>query len=107
MDVEKQNKIFDRFGGLFRHRYIECGNGWMPLIWMFLLRLEELVMETERQSPPEPGMEIVIVQMKEKYGGLRIYLSTANDEIYALVDQYEKMSKTICERCGKNHCGCK
>ena len=39
-------------------------------------------------------------QVKEKFGGLRFYMTSGNDEIYALVRKAEELSYYICEICG-------
>ena len=42
-----------------------------------------------------------ITQIKDKYGGLRIY-GYFNDEIDKIVEEAEKACDTCCERCGVN-----
>ena len=40
-------------------------------------------------------------QVKEKFGGLRFYMTHGDDEIYKLVNEAEALSYKICEGCGK------
>jgi len=40
-------------------------------------------------------------QVKEKFGGLRFYMTSKNDEIHALVREAEQLSYEFCEECGK------
>lgn len=40
-------------------------------------------------------------QVKEKFGGLRFYMTCGSDEIYDLTDKAEALSLKICEECGK------
>ena len=47
------------------------------------------------------GWDKKILQIKEKYGSLRFYISEGSDEIYKLIDKAENDSFTICESCGK------
>lgn len=42
------------------------------------------------------------VQVKEKFGGLRFYMSLTNDKISELIREAEKKSVTICEECGES-----
>ena len=46
-----------------------------------------------------------IIQIKEKYGGLRWYDNGVPDTIFqefiALIDKYERLSEKICIKCGK------
>lgn len=65
-----------------------------------------------------------LLQVKEKFGGLRVHLGQnpdgqhINDLLWDLTNEYERRSLTICERCGgfpadvknlggwlKTHCG--
>jgi hypothetical protein len=43
-----------------------------------------------------------IVQIKEKFGGLRFYVDGADKEINAWISFAESMSYEICEECGTN-----
>lgn len=43
---------------------------------------------------------VYATQVKEKFGSLRFYMSSAPDEAYDLIDEAEKKSHTICEMCG-------
>lgn len=97
MNKELQQKIFDRFNfikkGLTYYDYmyfgIECDDGWYDLIWKLCEELEKLKFEGK------------VTQVKEKFGGLRFYVSTANQEQFDLIYNYEEKSFNICETCGK------
>lgn len=39
-------------------------------------------------------------QVKEKFGGLRFYMTHATDEMYDITDAAEQESEEICEQCG-------
>ncbi len=45
---------------------------------------------------------VQVTQVKEKYGGLRFYVSSAPEWYFDLIDYYEEKSETICEQCGEN-----
>lgn len=45
--------------------------------------------------------DVVVVQVKEKFGGLRFYVYNATDDELDFIDFVESESLTICERCGK------
>jgi len=79
----------DRFGNIRTSCMpwgFECRSGWEPLIRRLSEKLEG---------------HTVAVQVKEKFGGLRFYVTTATDEIYNIIDAAEAESFTICEKCGK------
>ncbi len=42
-----------------------------------------------------------IVQLKEKFGGMRLYSNFASDELYDIIDKYTQISYRTCGDCGK------
>jgi hypothetical protein len=56
----------------------------------------------ERKERPirEPVEQVVAIQVKEKFGGLRFYYSGGDDYIRGVVDMAEEMSYSTCETCG-------
>ena len=44
--------------------------------------------------------ESKVVQVKEKYGSLRCYLTSGTDKMFELISEAEEQSYTICETCG-------
>lgn len=42
-----------------------------------------------------------IVQLKEKFSGMRLYSNFASDELYDIIDKYEEISYRTCGCCGK------
>lgn len=62
------------------------GPGWTPLI------------EEVYDRKPDT---IDIVQVKEKFGGLRIYFEPWNEDYYNFVTRVENKSYQLCEECGK------
>ena len=69
-----------------REEAISCvGPGWA-----------ELVGEIYDKLPPDAH----ILQIKEKFGGLRFYVDS-NTELLDFIDDMEAKSLTICEKCGK------
>lgn len=52
------------------------------------------IMDEEESKIP------VVVQVKEKYGGLRFYVQSATDEQYAYIQFAESISYKTCEVCG-------
>lgn len=70
---------------------IEVGSGWFRIFYQMLSELDEL-----RKS----GEYIALRQVKEKWGGLRIYID-GPDEADDIVSKYSEMSCQICEICGE------
>ena len=67
----------------------ECDRGWYPLI-------QELIDRLNKEFPNE---EIVVLQIKEKYAGLRFYVGSCSEEVYKLISFYEEISYHVCEHC--------
>lgn len=74
--------------------YIECGDGWKDLIIDLFSEIAPQI-STKKES-------IKILQIKEKYGQLRVYFSSDkyNENINNIIYKYENLSKKICELCG-------
>jgi formylmethanofuran dehydrogenase subunit E len=69
----------------------DCEAGWYPLI-------EELI---ERLNKEFPNEEIKVLQVKEKYAGLRFYVSGGSEKSDKLIAFYEELSYHVCEQCGE------
>lgn len=76
---------FDEIYGKFSPEYIE--------------RNKQQLLNKE-PSPVKEIYQVVAVQVKEKFGGLRFYVDGASSEIYAMISFAENMSYHICEQCG-------
>ena len=68
--------------------FFPVGNGWRPLVEKLV---DDIILI-------DKGVEVL--QVKEKFGGLRFYVYYADDKVYDLIDKAEMESETICERCG-------
>jgi len=89
MDICKQEILNTTYPKLFKNMYFECGDGWFDL-------LKDFAEEVHADLPEESYAS----QVKEKYGALRIYMTSATEYVYRTIDRYEKRSKSICEICG-------
>lgn len=113
MKVALAKKLCDSFPIIYRgpglHRqpkdyepafYFECQSGWFDLVWQYSANLEKIARLIA------PGVERPeVIQVKEKFGGLRIYshhVPIAYSSIRKLLDVLESQSYTICEFCGAN-----
>lgn len=78
----------------------ECGDGWFELIW----KLSEDLKEMNKHIIRTPEDPFQVLQVKEKFGGLRFYTNTASDEMFKRILKAEHDSFSICENCGKEGC---
>ena len=75
--------------GLSTYDCFECEEGWHPLIKDALAKIEALGIA---------GLEVH--QVKEKFGGLRIYLSSYDERAEAIIRAAEQEAHETCEACG-------
>ena len=102
MRPELENKLVADYPQLFRNISegpmvspmcfgVECGDGWYPL-------LDETCRLLSRHEPLSGAR---LVQVKEKYGTLRVYLSHQDDYADGVIDMAEALSSRTCEACGQ------
>ena len=74
---------------------VECGEGWKHLYQPITDYINEY-------NKSHVGNEIEIHQIKEKFGGLRYYVSHYTDELKKMIKDAEEASFNTCETCGKH-----
>ena len=87
---QKSKELLEKYPHLFsliNKPYIRYG--WLNLI-------DELSKEITELYP-----YVVYIQVKEKFGLLRVYCSTYPDGLREILHKYEIRSGTICETCGE------
>jgi hypothetical protein len=103
MREELEKKLTMAFPKIFLDKWVpptesllcfgfECEDGWYDLIYDLCQKIEKL----------DPEGFTRAVQVKEKFGGLRFYTTSATDEILDVIETAEDKSEKTCERCGKN-----
>lgn len=76
---------------------IAVGAGWEPLI----RRLSEKLEAAIQAMPEEEREQYRAAQVKQKFGGLRFYMTTATDEMNEWISDAEDESTRTCEVCGE------
>ena len=71
----------------------ECGKGWWPMI-------EKVASAIDSFNVANPENPIEVSQIKQKFGGLRIYCYNAPEDIRQLIDLAVNASWHTCEKCG-------
>ena len=71
----------------------ECGKGCWTLI-------EKVAAAIDSFNATHPDAPVEVSQIKQKFGGLRIYHYNAPEDIRQLIDQAIEASWHTCERCG-------
>lgn len=107
MRRELEDRLFTRFTSMFPGgRQVDpkasllcfgcmCGDGWFTLIWKLCEDLEEML-----KRHPEPA-QFQVLEVKEKWGGLRFYVTGTTQEMWDRITQAEDVdSYNTCEACG-------
>lgn len=124
MSEEKNwQTLYDKYPNLFENRLkspreslmgfgIECNLGWYEILdhlcWKIKQHEDNIKWHREyleKKNPEKLASEpeyfpVKFDQVKEKYGGLRIYFSGGDDYINGLVSMAEAISYSVCEICG-------
>ena len=106
MKKEIQEKFYSEYPELFRdHKKgpeescmywgISIGNGWETLLNEVCIAIVDHVNDTGMPMPK-------FCQIKEKFGGLRLYMEGADDVINEIIEAASSKSYEICEVTGKH-----
>lgn len=114
-DYEKFAKHMEQqYPKMFAEPYggFAVGKGWYPILeqlcaniqqhieWVNSTR-ERLLVRNEYDNPiPDECPQVVVEQIKEKFGGLRFYYQGGDDQIHGMVRMAEAWASVACEECG-------
>ena len=87
--IEDTRERFPRLFELHADWDFSCGDGWQVIVVDLCERLDALDLP-----------ELKIVQIKQKFGGLRVYARGGTDESSALTQAAEMAAWATCEDCG-------
>lgn len=77
----------------------EHGDGWLSLVEDLCFALQQRVVNLKVTKPQYSGIRIL--QVKEKFGYLRVYTNANNDDyVNGLIRMAELVSGRTCEECG-------
>jgi hypothetical protein len=103
-DYEKfANSIEERFPLMFANKYggFAVGKGWYPILESLCANIQSHIDWQNKNHEKHPVVEQVVVeQIKEKFGGLRFYYQGGDDYISGLVSMAEAWADHSCEECG-------
>ena len=90
-----------RIKGDIRHTLMPLGfqhlDGWFDILWRLCKDLEPLVTEVELKT----GRKFEVLQVKEKFGGLRFYTNQHTEIITERIAAAKLESTRTCEICGQ------
>lgn len=91
------DKLVTDFPTLFKPGfYIECGKGWEPLLRQLCEKIAPKL-----KAPNDFFEGCFVVQVKEKFGGLRFYVAWSDTDIEKAIQEAEAESFKTCEECGQ------
>lgn len=69
---------------------MECSDGWYEIIRQAASQIESL------------NTDVYAQQIKEKFGGLRIYTNITTPEVSEIISKAEMAAEITCEKCGNS-----
>jgi len=110
MSPELEDKLIKKYPELFRDKDkpeteslmcfgCEHADGWYKLLDTLCAGIAQHIRNGHYQAPPDQPYRFV--QIKEKFGGLRVYDWGHDERIAGLIWMAESMSYQTCELCGE------
>lgn len=84
---------FDSTTSLMEYGF-ECGDGWLSILENLFEKISVIVKRDNL-------IDFRVVQVKEKFGDLRVYTNNSNQEIKDLIRDAEKLCSISCSECGE------
>jgi hypothetical protein len=75
------------------------GKGWWPIIERLGRNIQSHIDWANRNDQVVP--QVVVAQIKEKFGGLRFYYDGGDEYVRGLVQMAEEWASRSCETCGE------
>jgi hypothetical protein len=97
---EFEQRMKERFPKMFSQPYggFAVGPGWWPIIESLCGNVQHYLNWKNKES--EVVAQVVVEQIKEKFGGLRFYYNGGDDTIDGMVRMAESWASNACEECG-------
>ena len=100
---EFAKRMEERFPKMFARPYggFCVDKGWWPIIESLCLNIQHYLDWINKNHDAHPVVEqVVVAQIKEKFGGLRFYYDGGDDRVYGMVRMAESWAEHSCEECG-------
>jgi hypothetical protein len=94
------NKMETAYPKMFADRYggFAVGAGWWPILEALCANIQSHIDWRNKESETVP--QVVVEQIKEKFGGLRFYYQGGDEQIHGMVRMAEAWADRSCEECG-------
>ena len=103
MNIKLENYFINRFNKFFIEplsKEIACSKGWFFLINWLCEEIEKRLEWVNENKSEEEKVSFEFLQIKEKFGKLRIYYKTDDETIASYIAMVESISGYICEETG-------
>lgn len=100
------HRMEERFPKMFSGKYggFAVGAGWWPILESLCDNIQSHIdwknEQKEKYGRGDGCEQVVVEQIKEKFGGLRFYYQGGNDTIDGMVRMAEAWAGNSCEECG-------
>ena len=100
-------KLQEDFPKMYGKPYggICVGKGWWPIIRALSAGIQHHVdwkqQQKEKYNQGDGCPDVVVAQVKEKFGGLRFYYDGGNEYVQGMVTMAEMWASRTCEECGQ------
>jgi hypothetical protein len=92
-------KMEEQYPKMFENKYggFAVGAGWYPILEALCANIQSHIDWREKQGNAIP--QVVVEQIKEKFGGLRFYYQGGDEQVHGMVRMAEAWAANCCEEC--------
>ena len=93
-------RMEDKYPKMFAQPYggFAVSEGWWPILQALCANIQHYLNWKNREGEVVP--QVVVTQIKEKFGGLRFYYDGGDDRVQGMVSMAESWADKSCEECG-------
>lgn len=97
---EFANSMEEKYPKMFANPYggFCVGEGWWPILQALCSNIQHYLNWKNKNGEVVP--QVVVAQIKEKFGGLRFYYDGGDDRVQGMVSMAESWASKTCETCG-------
>jgi hypothetical protein len=96
-------RMEETYPKMFANKYggFAVGEGWWPILEALCANIQNHIDWQNKNHEKHPVVpQVVVEQIKEKFGGLRFYYQGGDDNVHGMVRMAEAWADASCEECG-------
>jgi hypothetical protein len=95
-----EKSLTEKYPAMFSQPYgdFAVGKGWWPILHALCSNIQHHINWKNKEREVVP--QVVVMQIKEKFGGLRFYYDGGDNTIDGMVQMAESWANQSCETCG-------